>query len=236
MKHDLCGLFHCSCGMIITAENKIKVQKNGNRHNYIYYRCSRKSKTIKCREKPLREELSNNKLSDFLLSYAPPKEMTDFLLDRLNQDAKSERDNYDTTRHEAEQKLSNIAIKQKLLFDSYLEQDIDRETFLNKKAELLSEKKSLFEFLNNFESSQKSWVEPMKNWLENLNSIYKIANSTDLITKKQLALNLFGLNLCLINQTPILTIYHNDKRAGENILATPDREPIFACVPSCARK
>ena len=221
IKHDLCGLFHCSCGMMITAENKIKVQKNGNRHSYTYYRCTRKSKTIKCKEKPLREELLDSKLSEFLLDFAPPKAMSDFLLNRLEQDAKTERANYNTTRGEAEQKLQNIAAKQKILFDSYLEQDIDRETFLNKKAELLSEKKSLSEFLNSFEASQKSWVEPMKNWLEKLNSIYKIAKSNDLSAKKQLALDLFGLNLYLINQTPILTSYHNDKRAGENGLATP---------------
>ena len=216
ISHDLCGLFHCSCGMMITAENKIKIQKNGNRHNYIYYRCSRKSKTIKCKEKPMREEKLDAVFSDFLLEFAPPQEMLDFLLDRLEQDAEAERTNYNKTRTEAEQKLRNIFIKQKILFDSYLEQDIDRKTFLNKKAELLDEKKSLSEFLDSFEKSQKSWVEPMKKWLENLNSICKIAKSDDLLAKKQLALDLFGLNLFLINQTPILKYYHNDKRAGEN--------------------
>ena len=227
IKHDLCGLFHCSCGMMITAENKIKVQKNGNRHNYIYYRCSRKSKTIKCKEKAVREELLDERLSNFLLDFAPPKTISDFLLNRLERDAEAERANYDTTRSEAEQKLHDISIKQKILFDSYLEQDIDRQTFLDKKAELLDEKKSLSEFLNNFEASQKSWVEPMKNWLKKLNSICKIAKSNDLCAKKQLALDLFGLNLYLINQTPILTSYHNDKRAGENGLATPAPRAYF---------
>ena len=227
IKHDLCGLFHCSCGMMITAENKTKVQKNGNRHSYTYYRCSRKSKKVKCKEPALREELLDKRLSDFLLDFAPPKEISDFLLKRLEQDAETERANYGTTRSEAEAKLHDISIKQKILFDSYLEQDIDRQTFLDKKTELLSEKKSLAEFLNNFEASQKSWVEPMKNWLEKLNSICKIAKSNDLLAKKQLALDLFGLNLFLINQTPILTSYHNDKRAGENRLATPAPRAYF---------
>ena len=221
IKHDLCGLFHCSCGMMITAENKIKIQKNGNRHSYTYYRCSRKSKKVKCKEPALREELLDEKLSIFLLDFAPPQAMSDFLLNRLEQDAITERADYNATQADAEQKLQNIAIKQKILFDSYLEQDIDRQTFLDKKAELLGEKKSLTEFLNNFEASQKSWVEPMKNWLKKLNSICKIAKSNDLCAKKQLALDLFGLNLYLINQTPILASYHNDKRAGENGLATP---------------
>ena len=221
ISHDLCGLFHCSCGMMITAENKTKIQKNGNRHNYIYYRCSRKSKTIKCKEKPIREEKLNAALSDFLLEYAPPQAMLNSLLDKLKQDAEAERSDYYMKRSEAEQKLRSISTKQKILFDSYLEQDIDRETFLNKKAELHSEKKSLSEFLNNFETSQKSWVEPMQKWMDSLGSICKIAKSNDLCAKKQLTLDLFGLNLFLINQTPILKDYHNDERAGENGLATP---------------
>lgn len=163
IKHDLCGLFHCSCGMMITAENKLKVQKNGNRHNYIYYRCSRKSKTIKCKEKSLREYLLDRKLSDFLLEYAPPQEMINFLLNRLEQDEQSEQTYIYSKRSKTEQKIRNITRKRQLLFDSYLEQDIDREAFLNKKAELLNEKKSLSEFLANFEASQKFWVEPVFN-------------------------------------------------------------------------
>ena len=61
----------------------------------------------------------------------------------------------------------------------------------------------------------------MKMWFEKLASIYKIAKSNDLGAKKQLALDLFGLNLFLINQTPILKDSHNNERAGENGLATP---------------
>ena len=201
---------------MITAENKVKVQKNGNRHSYTYYRCSRKSKKVKCKEPALREELLDSRLSEFLLDFAPPKAISDFLLNKLEKDAETERASYDAKRGEAERKLHDISVKQKILFDSYLEQDIDRQTFLDKKAELLSEKKALSEFLNDFETNQKSWVEPMRNWLNLLGSICKIAKSNDLLAKKQLALDLFGLNLYLINQTPILTSYHNDKRAGEN--------------------
>ncbi len=36
-----------------------------------------------------------------------------------------------------------------------------------------------------------------------------------------------GLNLFLINQTPILEEYRNDKRAGENRLATPAPRAYF---------
>ena len=39
----LCGLLKCAeCGCSITAETKTKHQKNGNVHNYLYYRCTKK--------------------------------------------------------------------------------------------------------------------------------------------------------------------------------------------------
>ena len=38
-----CGLLHCgTCGMGITGEYKVKHQKNGNEHYYVYYHCTRK--------------------------------------------------------------------------------------------------------------------------------------------------------------------------------------------------
>ncbi|MBI3273576.1 MAG: recombinase family protein [Candidatus Colwellbacteria bacterium] len=53
----LCGLLSCqSCGMMITAEKRVKRQKNGNEHHYVYYHCTKKNKAIKCTEPCIREE------------------------------------------------------------------------------------------------------------------------------------------------------------------------------------
>ncbi|MGK2896510.1 MAG: recombinase zinc beta ribbon domain-containing protein [Candidatus Saccharimonadales bacterium] len=52
----LCGLLACGgCHMAITAEKKVKHQKNGNVHEYVYYRCSRKHRTIVCKEPTITE-------------------------------------------------------------------------------------------------------------------------------------------------------------------------------------
>ncbi len=223
----LCGTFHCSCGMMITAEYKVKVQVSGKRHYYTYYRCSRKSKTIKCKEKPIREELLVARLSSFLLEFSPTSEMSDYLINRLNTEAEVNLSSTRKWRNDIEQKIQDIALKQKILLDSYLEQDIDRITFVTKKNELLNKKKSLSELLGSEDANQNNWVEPMRKWLDLLGSIYRIAKSDDLLAKKKLALDLFGLNLYLINQTPILEYYHNDKRAGENRLVTPAPRAYF---------
>src|SRR3989344_2973025 len=53
------GIMKCgNCGAMITAEEKVKHQKNGNIHHYIYYRCT-KQKDENCQEKAVElKELS----------------------------------------------------------------------------------------------------------------------------------------------------------------------------------
>ncbi|MEO8637477.1 MAG: recombinase family protein, partial [Candidatus Taylorbacteria bacterium] len=70
-----CGLISCaSCGMMITGEHKFKRQKNGNVHYYVYYRCTKKSKTIKCREMSLRSEKLDEQLSSLIQKVSLPKD------------------------------------------------------------------------------------------------------------------------------------------------------------------
>ncbi len=43
------GLLRCGeCGMMITSENKIKNYKNGTSKSFHYYRCTKKSRIVKC--------------------------------------------------------------------------------------------------------------------------------------------------------------------------------------------
>ena len=68
----LCGLLHCSCGMMITGEEKVKHQKNGNTHRYTYYHCTHKSKRIKCSEPPIAEGELARQLSSLIKQSALP--------------------------------------------------------------------------------------------------------------------------------------------------------------------
>src|SRR3990167_943112 len=44
-----CGLLSCgACGCAITAEEKVKYQKNGNTHRYVYYHCTKKRGVCDC--------------------------------------------------------------------------------------------------------------------------------------------------------------------------------------------
>jgi site-specific DNA recombinase len=87
----LCGLVYCSCGMMFTAETRIKRQKNGNVHTYIYYRCTRKSKTVRCVEPHIRAEELGKQLSALLQSYAMPNKWADKLRELIHEDEAKEK-------------------------------------------------------------------------------------------------------------------------------------------------
>ena len=76
------------------------------------------------------------------------------------------------------------------------------QLFSPKKEQILNEKKTLKGKLNTLENNQKCWVEPMNNWLNTLDSICKIVENGDYAKKKELALEIFGLNLFFEQQNP----------------------------------
>ena len=167
----LCGLVYCSCGMMYTAERHIKRQKNGNVHTYVYYRCTRKSKTIVCQEPHIRAEELDKQLSALLLGYAMPSAWADKLGEKIQR-----------------------------LLDGYLDGDIERSMYQDKRAELLGQKKRLEEKIEQATVGVLTWVEPMNAWLERAVSICKIAKSDDLLAKKSLLLEIFGSNLKIQNK------------------------------------
>ena len=66
-----CGLLKCgTCGMMITGEYRIKKQKNGNEHHYIYYHCTKKNKSIKCPEPCIRQEELDKQISSLLQKFS----------------------------------------------------------------------------------------------------------------------------------------------------------------------
>ena len=66
------GLLRCGeCGMMITAEQKTKFYKTTNHHaTYIYYRCTKKSKTHRCAQSFIRQEELDIQLSQTIESVA----------------------------------------------------------------------------------------------------------------------------------------------------------------------
>ncbi len=196
------GLLRCAeCGMGITSETKTKTQKNGNFHSWTYYRCSRKKRAVKCAEPPVREKDLLPQLSALLGEYEMSSEVYDFMTDKMSQDEQAESVGNASVLDDLRTQISRLNGKQKILLDSYLDQDIDRQTFLAKKSEILSEKKSLEESLANLQTNQFAWLEPMRNWLETAKSISNLRETDDYNGQKAVLSEIFGLNLFLSGKT-----------------------------------
>ena len=196
-----CGLLRCgTCGMMITGEYRVKKQKNGNIHDYIYYHCTKKNKSIKCPEPCIRQEELNKQISSLLQKVSLRSDWAGKLLEMLKIDKMKTAQSVSAFVQKSGEKIKVINIKLQRLLDGYLEQDIEQEIYRQEKAKLLLEKKSLEEQNIKLEQKQNDWLEPMEKWINYAQNIEKIARDSNLLEKKIAAKEIFGSNLRLANR------------------------------------
>ena len=196
-----CGLLSCAtCNMMITGEYKVKKQKNGNVHNYTYYRCTKKRKDMKCPEPCIRQEELDKQLSSLLQKFSLRPEWAAGLRKMLEKDKKEAAQSSTAFVQEARERIKTISLKLQRLLDGYLEQDIEQEIYRTEKAKLLSEKKSLEEQSANLEQKRTGWLEPLREWIKEAENLPKIAQESNLFRKKVVCRTLFGSNLVLANR------------------------------------
>ena len=217
----LCGLVACGgCGMAITAEKKVKHQKNGNVHEYVYYRCSRKHKTIACKEPTITEPALMEQLSDILQSYALPKSWAVELEAMLLEDEQKAERSSAVYIADAQNKVQGIQTKLQRLLDSYLDQDIDQDTYRAKQVELMSMKKTLEEQISTLTIASNAWVEPLREWLKQATDLNTTAKTNELGEMKQAFLQMDGLNLFLKDKKARLLPRAKSHSPQENIWLT----------------
>ena len=194
----LCGLLYCgACNMSITGEIRIKRQKSGKTHRYVYYHCTKKSKTQKCPEPCIREEELDRQLSNMLSAYTMPKEWGTELFSRLEKEESKANvfavQAVEGLRTEVEDCSNNL----KRLTDVYVAQDIDREEYLERRRTLMSEKKSKEEQISKLLHTPSLWIEPTREWIKDASILDEIAKKADLPSKKLSLQKIFGSNLLL---------------------------------------
>ena len=191
-----CGLLKCGeCGCSITAEEKIKHQKNGNVHQYIYYRCTKKRGV--CASEYVRQEKLDTQLSELLSKFVLPKEWADELNNMAEKDAANAAHTTAASVQEMRAKIADLDGKIARLTDLFVEQDIERSDYLDRKRALMSTKKSVQEKILLLERNAAAWLEPMRNWLKEASMLDEIAKSNNLPSKKSSLQKIFGSNLTL---------------------------------------
>ncbi|MDZ7586440.1 MAG: recombinase family protein [Patescibacteria group bacterium] len=186
------GFMKCGhCDFTITGETKTKFYKGTNRTaRYTYYRCTRKSKTIDCRQPFIREEVLVEQLNELIKKHSLPDEWGKEFYQRIDDEEKQ----ITQSLLESGQaiKLTLQAIKTRLdqLLESYLDKVIDRDDYLENKNKLMGQKKNLEEQLVNLHDSQTAWLGPFRDWVKLALQAKEISGSTtDYHSKRNFLLN-----------------------------------------------
>jgi hypothetical protein len=97
-------------------------------------------------------------------------------------------------------KMIEIDRKQDRLLEGYISELIEPDRYREEKNKLTSEKKTLAEQMTRLEQKGNSWLEPLRNWIKDAQTLNEIDETTPGPLKKSFAQKIFGSNLFLKNQ------------------------------------
>ncbi len=191
-------IFCGECGAMITAEHKLKRQKNGKVHNYIYYHCT-KRKEVKCSQKVIEEATLEKQIATVLGRIEIPPSFRTWAMSVLREQNKGEAETREKIMTGQRKEYDQIAKKLDNLIDLRAAGEITAEEFTHRKGILTQEKARAEELLNDAHGRFDSWLDDVEKHLafaERAASEFK--NGT--LAKKKEILYALGSNLQLFNK------------------------------------
>jgi len=129
------GLIRCGeCGSMITADEKIKRQKNGNVHRYIYYFCTRKKDPNCSQRHAIREEELEKQILEILDNIKIPPEFHQWAINQLKEENKKEIADRNKILNSQQRAYKLCVQKIDRLIDMRANNEITSKEFLRKKA------------------------------------------------------------------------------------------------------
>ena len=172
------GLLTCGeCGAAITAQ-----YAHGHGGTYIYYRCTKRLGP--CSQKYLQHSELVEQLKGQLEKIALKDEWAKYMLDEVTKWEKEEKSGGKEFAQNLEIKSAETENKLSRLVDEYLEGNIEKEIYLNKKDELIKTKTDLNKKRSDFGRKGNNWIEPMREFIKEANHAGILALSNDFIAIK----------------------------------------------------
>lgn len=159
------GLMRCGgCGARITAERKNKTQKNGNKHQYVYYRCTGQVDRD-CQQKSVREDRLEEAMQEFLSSMEISPEFHAWAIAEFKKDYQKEKSDKNVIGGNQQTRHDEIKGMLRTLLDSHLLGLISVDDFSEKKNTLEQELTGLKPYLPGSDIELPDWTEDAKNLL-----------------------------------------------------------------------
>ena len=232
------GLIRCGvCGAMITAENKIKKNKNGNEHHYVYYHCTRR-RDPNCPERKVIEEKKLEEQFEAVIKMIDiPPGFKEFAIQHIKENFAEELKAGKRIKNSQIKALEASKKKLSGLIDMKLNKELTEAEFALKKAELRQEQEVLDNALKNAEAPRETWLERLENALDVAEDICERFSNGDWRSKKQIIANL-GQDLMIKNrqfdigkENPILRIKKVAKTSRliykeETLIDPPDAKKL----------
>ncbi len=143
------GLMKCGeCGASITAEIKIKKQKNGKVHRYVYYHCTKRV-NLNCTQKCIEEKELENQIKLAIDSFTIPDDIYEFALKWFRKENANQAEKNENILEVQNKAYKDVLKKLSGLIDMRAAQEITEEEFRMRKEPLSAEKQKLEAIFNN---------------------------------------------------------------------------------------
>ncbi len=186
------------CGALVTAEKKIKRQKNGIVRNYTYYHCT-KRKNPDCTQKSVEEADLEKQIADVLGSIEIPSEFHKWAMDVLREQNTIEVKSRTTILSNQRKEYDSVCSKLDNLIDLRAGAEITADEFAHRKAILTDEKARLELLVNDAHQRTDEWLNTADKYFSFAESARSAFSSGTLETKKEILATL-GSNLTLVNR------------------------------------
>ncbi len=223
------GMIRCGeCGALITAEDKVKRQKNGNVHYYTYYHCT-KRKDPSCTQKTIRKEELEKQVNIFLDDIKIPEEFKDWALGVLRQENEKEFTDRNTIIKTQQKEYNDCVKKLDNLIDMRASNEIGEEDFARRKNALAKEKEHLKSLLDDSDKRIDNWLTEAEQ-LFTFAQIAKYKFNHGTLEDKKAVLSALGSNLLLKERELMVSLKNElilvEKMSAEEKTVRDRLEPL----------
>ena len=153
------GLMHCGeCKALITCEEKIKRQKNGNVHRYIYYRCTKRMNP-NCSQGYVEEDELEKQIMRAISTIEIPSEFNEWAMKWLRNQNIIESENRSLILTKQQSAYNDCLKKLDGLIDMRAGKEITENEYMMKKSILMKEKKRYEELLQDTQQNADKWLQ-----------------------------------------------------------------------------
>lgn len=193
------GPIRCGeCGAMVTAENKVKKQKNGNVHGYVYYHCTKRVDP-KCSQKSISETKLEKQIEQTLSEIEIPPEFAKWALNELKYMNETEVTDREKTQLGQQNEYNRCVRKLDNLIEMRMNGELEEDEFLSRKRSLQQEKDKYTELMNDTDERIDNWLSIAEDYI-NFAETAHIAFKQGTPEEKKEIFAALGSNLLLKDQ------------------------------------